>query len=140
MEASLLARTKIELACLDECTFLLPPNLSLRSIRDASRKFSGLFADAAHTDRLVPLSHLPARKNVSPWQRLPLWRLEGADFVASLLLTGCSEYIKALQECHARGMMHKVMGNCNGLKHELNMCLREEVSFGRIAHVQHSAC
>lgn len=41
--------------------------------------------------------------------------------------TDCGELIKALEDCHAKGYMNKVLGNCNGIKHELNMCLREEV-------------
>lgn len=32
----------------------------------------------------------------------------------------------ALDECHAKGFLHKAMGNCSALKHEVNMCLRAE--------------
>jgi len=29
----------------------------------------------------------------------------------------------ALDECHARGFIHKVLGNCNDIKTEVNKCL-----------------
>jgi COX assembly protein 2 len=32
----------------------------------------------------------------------------------------------ALDECHAQGFLHKVLGNCNGAKREVNKCLRAE--------------
>ena len=31
-----------------------------------------------------------------------------------------------LDDCHAKGFMHKVLGNCNQAKTELNKCLRAE--------------
>ena len=31
-----------------------------------------------------------------------------------------------LDECHAKGFMHKVMGNCNDAKQDVNKCLRAE--------------
>lgn len=39
----------------------------------------------------------------------------------------CGELIRQLNACHERGLMNKFMGGCNGIKEELNMCLREEV-------------
>lgn len=39
----------------------------------------------------------------------------------------CGELIDQLQQCHKAGFMHKYMGGCNGIKEELNACLREEV-------------
>ncbi|CAO1631093.1 unnamed protein product [Sympodiomycopsis kandeliae] len=38
----------------------------------------------------------------------------------------CGDLIKALEECHSRGMIAKFSGQCNDIKHDLNMCLREE--------------
>ncbi|PNY24747.1 COX assembly mitochondrial protein 1 [Tolypocladium capitatum] len=38
----------------------------------------------------------------------------------------CEEIIAVLEECHARGFMHKVAGGCNGVKDKVNRCLREE--------------
>lgn len=32
----------------------------------------------------------------------------------------------ALDECHAQGFLHKLLGNCNGAKQEVNKCLRAE--------------
>lgn len=40
----------------------------------------------------------------------------------------CAHLIQALNECHAKGVWHKITGGCNGIKHDLNMCLRQEVS------------
>jgi len=34
--------------------------------------------------------------------------------------------MRALDECHARGFLYKVFGNCSKAKHEVNMCLRAE--------------
>ena len=42
--------------------------------------------------------------------------------------TDCAHLIQALNECHAKGVWHKITGGCNGIKHDLNMCLRQEVS------------
>jgi hypothetical protein len=39
----------------------------------------------------------------------------------------CSDYIQALEECHARGFI-KLIGGCNQAKKDLSMCLRKEVS------------
>ncbi|KDQ14043.1 hypothetical protein BOTBODRAFT_33159 [Botryobasidium botryosum FD-172 SS1] len=38
----------------------------------------------------------------------------------------CKDMIIALHECHQTGLMHRYLGGCNDLKHELNMCLRKE--------------
>ncbi|KAF2636121.1 UPF0287-domain-containing protein [Massarina eburnea CBS 473.64] len=38
----------------------------------------------------------------------------------------CADVIAALDECHARGFMHKVFGNCTEAKHKVNMCLRAQ--------------
>lgn len=32
----------------------------------------------------------------------------------------------ALDECHARGFIHKALGNCNDIKTEVNKCLSAE--------------
>lgn len=32
----------------------------------------------------------------------------------------------ALDECHARGFIHKALGNCNDIKIEVNKCLSAE--------------
>ena len=32
----------------------------------------------------------------------------------------------ALDECHARGFLHKLIGGCNDVKREVNKCLRVE--------------
>jgi COX assembly protein 2 len=34
--------------------------------------------------------------------------------------------IAALDECHARGFIHKVLGNCTDAKFRVNMCLRAQ--------------
>ncbi|PSN63492.1 UPF0287-domain-containing protein [Corynespora cassiicola Philippines] len=38
----------------------------------------------------------------------------------------CADVIAALDECHARGFMHKVFGNCTEAKYKVNMCLRAQ--------------
>ncbi|EPQ58465.1 hypothetical protein GLOTRDRAFT_22420, partial [Gloeophyllum trabeum ATCC 11539] len=37
----------------------------------------------------------------------------------------CREFFQALEACHQNGWA-KWTGGCNGVKHELNMCLRKE--------------
>jgi COX assembly protein 2 len=32
----------------------------------------------------------------------------------------------ALDECHAKGFMHKVIGSCNDIKRDVNKCLSAE--------------
>lgn len=44
----------------------------------------------------------------------------------------------ALEACHAKGFLHKTMGNCSELKHEVNMCLRAE-RLQRTAHNREEA-
>lgn len=34
--------------------------------------------------------------------------------------------MQILDECHARGFLHKVIGGCNKAKREVNKCLRAE--------------
>lgn len=34
--------------------------------------------------------------------------------------------MQILDECHARGFLHKVTGGCNKAKREVNKCLRAE--------------
>jgi COX assembly mitochondrial protein 2 len=34
--------------------------------------------------------------------------------------------MSALEECHARGFLWKALGNCSGIKREVNKCLRAE--------------
>ncbi|KAH6637907.1 hypothetical protein C7974DRAFT_150023 [Boeremia exigua] len=36
----------------------------------------------------------------------------------------CAEVVAALDECHARGFLWKVTGNCTDAKYRVNMCLR----------------
>jgi COX assembly protein 2 len=38
----------------------------------------------------------------------------------------CGEVMRLLDECHARGFIYKVLGNCNKAKRDVNMCLRAE--------------
>ncbi|KAF2707580.1 UPF0287-domain-containing protein [Pleomassaria siparia CBS 279.74] len=38
----------------------------------------------------------------------------------------CGDVIAILEECHARGFMWKVLGNCTEAKHKVNMCLRAQ--------------
>ncbi|KAF4123443.1 COX assembly mitochondrial protein 2 [Geosmithia morbida] len=38
----------------------------------------------------------------------------------------CEEVIAALEECHARGFMHKATGGCNDMKVKVDRCLRQE--------------
>ncbi|KAI9806940.1 MAG: hypothetical protein M1833_002598 [Piccolia ochrophora] len=39
---------------------------------------------------------------------------------------GCTELMLALDECHARGFLHKALGGCNSQKSAVNRCLRAE--------------
>ena len=39
---------------------------------------------------------------------------------------GCEEVMSILDECHARGFIHKALGNCNDAKNAVNACLRAE--------------
>ena len=32
--------------------------------------------------------------------------------------------MQALEECHAKGFIHKLLGNCNDVKQDVNKCLR----------------
>lgn len=34
--------------------------------------------------------------------------------------------MQILDECHAQGFLHKVIGGCNNAKREVNKCLRAE--------------
>lgn len=34
--------------------------------------------------------------------------------------------MQALDECHAKGFIHKLFGNCNSAKTQVNKCLRAE--------------
>jgi COX assembly protein 2 len=34
--------------------------------------------------------------------------------------------MKLLDECHARGFLHKALGGCNEIKREVNRCLSAE--------------
>ncbi|KAK1143376.1 hypothetical protein N8T08_006704 [Aspergillus melleus] len=38
----------------------------------------------------------------------------------------CEEIMTALDECHARGFLHKALGNCNDIKRDVNKCLSQE--------------
>ncbi|KAL3461084.1 cytochrome c oxidase biogenesis protein Cmc1 like-domain-containing protein [Aspergillus heterothallicus] len=38
----------------------------------------------------------------------------------------CEEIMTALDECHARGFIHKALGNCNDIKRDVNRCLAGE--------------
>ncbi|EAW08444.1 COX assembly mitochondrial protein [Aspergillus clavatus NRRL 1] len=38
----------------------------------------------------------------------------------------CEAIMTALDECHARGFLHKALGNCNDIKRDVNKCLAEE--------------
>lgn len=40
--------------------------------------------------------------------------------------TDCEEIMTALDECHARGFLHKALGNCNDIKRDVNKCLAAE--------------
>ncbi|KAJ5887769.1 hypothetical protein N7495_007810 [Penicillium taxi] len=40
----------------------------------------------------------------------------------------CEEIMTALDECHARGFIHKAIGSCNDIKIEVNKCLSSERS------------
>ncbi|KAN0066363.1 hypothetical protein ACQY0O_000457 [Thecaphora frezii] len=50
----------------------------------------------------------------------------------------CARLIRALEDCHAQGWWVKITGGCNGIKHELNMCLRAERIDRTNKHVQES--
>ncbi|OQE12953.1 hypothetical protein PENFLA_c058G07390 [Penicillium flavigenum] len=38
----------------------------------------------------------------------------------------CEEIMTALDECHAKGFLHKALGNCNDIKVDVNKCLSAE--------------
>ncbi|KAL2821731.1 cytochrome c oxidase biogenesis protein Cmc1 like-domain-containing protein [Aspergillus cavernicola] len=38
----------------------------------------------------------------------------------------CEAIMTALDECHARGFLHKALGNCNDIKRDVNRCLAGE--------------
>ncbi|KAJ5921981.1 hypothetical protein N7516_009684 [Penicillium verrucosum] len=38
----------------------------------------------------------------------------------------CEEIMTALDECHAKGFIHKAIGSCNDIKVEVNKCLSAE--------------
>ncbi|KAL4929268.1 COX assembly mitochondrial protein [Aspergillus undulatus] len=38
----------------------------------------------------------------------------------------CEEIMTALDECHAKGFLHKALGNCNDIKRDVNKCLAGE--------------
>ncbi|KAI5465980.1 cytochrome c oxidase biogenesis protein Cmc1-like protein [Mariannaea sp. PMI_226] len=40
----------------------------------------------------------------------------------------CQDVIAVLEECHAKGFMHKAVGSCNDAKEKVNQCLRAERS------------
>lgn len=48
------------------------------------------------------------------------------------LFTACSQFIKALEACHASGLLNRYLGGCNQVKKELTLCLRQEVGTGLI--------
>jgi COX assembly protein 2 len=38
----------------------------------------------------------------------------------------CEEIMTALDECHAKGFIHKAIGSCNDIKRDVNKCLSAE--------------
>ncbi|EEH34622.1 hypothetical protein PAAG_05671 [Paracoccidioides lutzii Pb01] len=40
--------------------------------------------------------------------------------------TNCEEIMTMLDECHARGFLHKALAGCNEIKREVNRCLGRE--------------
>ncbi|KAJ6008936.1 hypothetical protein N7499_001016 [Penicillium canescens] len=38
----------------------------------------------------------------------------------------CEEIMTALDECHAKGFLHKAIGSCNDIKRDVNKCLSGE--------------
>ncbi|KAB8212441.1 Cytochrome c oxidase biogenesis protein Cmc1 like [Aspergillus parasiticus SU-1] len=38
----------------------------------------------------------------------------------------CEAIMTALDECHAKGFLHKALGNCNDIKRDVNKCLAAE--------------
>ncbi|KAL4884372.1 cytochrome c oxidase biogenesis protein Cmc1 like-domain-containing protein [Aspergillus karnatakaensis] len=38
----------------------------------------------------------------------------------------CEDIMTALDECHAKGFLHKALGNCNDIKRDVNKCLAGE--------------
>lgn len=64
---------------------------------------------------LAPLS-LPLRVQTDPHYRY--------SSGSNPSQTGCAEVVAALEECHARGFLWKVGGNCTDAKYRVNMCLR----------------
>ncbi|KAF7551681.1 hypothetical protein G7Z17_g4849 [Cylindrodendrum hubeiense] len=40
----------------------------------------------------------------------------------------CEDVVAILEECHAKGFMHKAIGSCNDAKDKVNQCLRIERS------------
>ncbi|EPQ32139.1 uncharacterized protein PFL1_00336 [Pseudozyma flocculosa PF-1] len=50
----------------------------------------------------------------------------------------CADLIRALEDCHARGWWTKITGGCNGIKEDLNLCLRAERIERTKNHIQQS--
>jgi COX assembly mitochondrial protein 2 len=44
----------------------------------------------------------------------------------TIAAVGCEDVMNALEECHARGFLYKVVGGCNSQKTAVNKCLRAE--------------
>jgi COX assembly protein 2 len=58
-----------------------------------------------------------SQKSILPYyaaERFPLTHID------------CGDVIAILEECHARGFMWKVFGNCTDAKHKVNLCLRAQ--------------
>ncbi|KAF3907187.1 hypothetical protein ABW21_db0208857 [Orbilia brochopaga] len=47
---------------------------------------------------------------------------------------GCLDVMIALEECHARGFIHKALGQCNDIKRQVNACFAEERKAKTKAH------
>jgi COX assembly mitochondrial protein 2 len=66
--------------------------------------------------------HLHTEEN----QKSALIPMEASRWVSANLRIDCADVIAALDECHARGFLWKMFGNCTTAKHKVNMCLRAQ--------------
>jgi len=53
-----------------------------------------------------------------------------------IAISACLKEIQAINECHARGFLARLKGDCNAAREALNLCLRKEVR--QLKHVVES--
>lgn len=53
-------------------------------------------------------------------------RFANASSIADKLDAACEDIIASLEDCHAKGFLHKATGGCNDLKAAVDKCLKSE--------------